>query len=95
MKCFIFKGYLRYKTATYQNMSSEARIKNFFILYKNYVPFLRYSSFRIFNHRMIYRICDVTMSISTWDKIHLWIYLLNYNSRSHQIWPTDRYKQEQ
>ena len=26
-----FKGYLRYKTITSQNMSSEAQIKNFFI----------------------------------------------------------------
>ena len=26
-----FKGYLRYKTITFQNVSSEAQVKNFFI----------------------------------------------------------------
>ena len=30
----LIKGYLRYKTITSQNMSSEAQIKNFFILQK-------------------------------------------------------------
>ena len=30
-KTFIFKGYLRYKTITSQNVSSEAQVKNFFI----------------------------------------------------------------
>ena len=47
------KGYLRYKTITSQNVSSEAQVKVFFISYKSYVPFSRYSSFCIFNHRMI------------------------------------------
>ena len=65
MHTITLKSYLRYKTTTFQNVSSEAQIKNFFISKKNYVPFLRYSSFYIFNHPMIYRICDVTMSIST------------------------------
>ena len=89
----IFKGYLCYKTITSQNVSSEAQIKNFFISLKNYVPFSRYSSFSIFNHAIIYQICDITMSISTWDKVHVWMYLLNHNSSSHQTWPIDRYKQ--
>ena len=66
MHTIMLKSYLRYKTITFQNVSSEAQIKNFFISKKNYVPFLRYSSFYIFNHPMIYRICDVTMNISTW-----------------------------
>ena len=66
----VLKGYLCYKTITSQNVSSEAQIKNFFISQKNYVPFLRYSNFCIFNHPMIYRICDVMMSISTQDKVH-------------------------
>ena len=66
MHTIMLKSYLRYKTTTFQNVSSEAQIKNFFNSKKNYVPFLRYSSFYIFNHPMIYRICDVTMSISTW-----------------------------
>ena len=59
------KGYLRYKTITSQNVSSEAKIKHFFISQKNYVLSSRYSSFCIFNHPMIYQICDVAMSIST------------------------------
>ena len=43
---------------------------------------------------MIYQICDAMMSISTWDKVHFWVYLLN-NNLSHQTWPVDRYKQGQ
>ena len=89
------KGYLRYKTTTSQNVPSEAQIRNFFISKKNYVPFSRYSSFRIFNHPMIYQIREVTMTISTWDNLHFWIYLLNHNSWSHQTWSVDRYKQWQ
>ena len=58
------KGYLSYKTVTSQNVSSGTQIKNFFISQKNYVPLSRYSCFRIFNHLMIYRIGEVTTSIS-------------------------------
>ena len=50
-------------------------------------------SFYIFNYPMIYQICDVMMSISKWDRVHFWIYLLNHNSLSHQTWSIDRYKQ--
>ena len=67
------KGYLCYKMITSQNVPPIAQIKNFFISYKNYVPFSRYSNFCIFNHPMIYQISDVTMSISTWGKLHFWI----------------------
>ena len=35
------------------------------------------------------------MSISTLDKVHFWLYLLNHNSLSHQTWPIYRYKQGQ
>ena len=45
------KGYLRYKTITSQNVSSETQVKNFFC----YVLFSRYSSFCIFNHPLIYQ----------------------------------------
>ena len=77
---YIFvKGYLRYKTITFQNVSFEAQIKNFFLSEKNYVPFSRYSSFCIFEYPMIYQICDM-MSISAWDKVYILIYLLNHNS---------------
>ena len=48
-----FKGYLRCKTITSQNVSSEAQIKNFFILWKSYVPFSSYPGFCVFNHPMI------------------------------------------
>ena len=41
---------------------------------------------------MIYQICDVTMSISASDKVHLWVYLLNQKLLTHQtfwmIWRT-------
>ena len=66
----IFKGYLRYKTITSKNVSSEAQVKNFFISQKSYVPFSSYSSFCIFNHPMIFQICDVMMSISIGDRVH-------------------------
>ena len=38
---------------------------------------------------MIYKICDVMMSISTWDRVHFWIYLLNHNSWTLKktLWP--------
>ena len=80
---------------TSENVPPKAQIKNFFILYKNYVPFSRYSSFCIFNYPMIYQISDVMVSISTWGKVHFWVYILNHKSWSHQIWPVDRYKQGQ
>ena len=57
----ILKGYLRYKTITSQNVSSWAQ--------KSYVLLSRYSSFCIFSRPMIYQICDVMMSISTWDGV--------------------------
>ena len=47
------KGYLQYKMITPQNVLSLAQLKNFFILWKNYVPFLRYSSFCVFSHPVI------------------------------------------
>ena len=65
---YLLKGYLRYKTITSQNVPSGAQIKNFFISQKNYVPFSRYSNFLIFNHPMIYQICDIRMSIQAWQE---------------------------
>ena len=46
-----------------------------------------------FNHHMFYQICDVMMSLNTWNRLHFLIHLLNQNSLSHQTWPIDRYKQ--
>ena len=60
-----------------------------------FVPFSRYSSFCIFNDSMFYQIRDAMISISTWDRVLFWIYLLNNNSLSHQTWPIDRSKQGQ
>ena len=76
-------------------MLFEVQVKNLFILWKSYAPFARYSSFRIFNHLMIYQIWEVMMSISTWDRMHFSIYLLNHNLLSHHTWPTDRYNEWQ
>ena len=71
------------------------RLRFFFISEKSYVPFTRYSSFSIFNRPMSNHICDVMMSISTWDRVHFGIYLLNHNSLDQQIRSIDRNRQEQ
>ena len=89
------KGRLRYKTIIFQNVPSEAQVKNFFVLWENYVLFSRYSSFCIFNHPMFYQLCDVMMSISTWEMVYFSIYLLNQNSLTQQTWAIDRCKQGQ
>ena len=34
---------------------------------------------------MIYQICDVMMSMSTWEKVHFLMYLLNHNLRSPNL----------
>ena len=86
------KGYLCYKTIIYQNVSSESQVKNFFISWKSFVPFSIYSSFCNFKHPMIYQIYDVMMSISTSDRVHFLIHLLNHNSLSHQTWQINTYK---
>ena len=58
------KGYLHYKTITSQNVSLEAQVKTFYFV-ENLCSVLKiFLSFHIFNHHMIYHICDVTMSIS-------------------------------
>ena len=75
-------GYLCHKTITPKNVPSEAQVKNFFVSQKSYVLLSRYSSLCIFNNPKIYRGCIwySWMSISTWDSVHSWIYLLNHNS---------------
>ena len=76
---------------TSQNVPSEAQVKSFFCFINK---FSRYVSFCIFNHPMIYQICDVMANIIM-DRVHFWIYLLNHNSLTHQTWLIDRYKQGQ
>ena len=43
------KDCVRYKMITSQNKSFETQAQIFFILQESYIPFLRYSSFAIFN----------------------------------------------
>ena len=43
-----------------------------------------------FNHPIIYQKCDAMMNISTQDRVHFYIYLLNHNSLRHQTWLNDR-----
>ena len=64
-KCFLFKGYLRYRTLSSESVPSEAQVNNFFISQKSHVPFLRYSIFQICNYIMNFQIYDVSMSIDT------------------------------
>ena len=92
LEVHIIKVYFRCKTITSQNVPSETQFNNFFVSQSNYVPFSRYSSFCIFTHLMIYQIYDVMISISTWKRVHFWIYL---NSLTHQSLSIDRYKQGQ
>ena len=66
-----------------------------FVWYHREVMFSRVSSFCIFTHPMIYQICDVMMSLSTWERVHFWIYLLNHDSLSHQTWSIVKFKQGQ
>ena len=75
---------------TSQNVVFETQVKRFFVSQKSYVPFSRYSSFCIFDHPIIYQICDVMMSISTWDRMHSNI---SFEPQlTHQTWSIDRYK---
>ena len=69
---------------------SEALLKTF-LFRRKAAPFSGYF-FYIFNHPMIYQICDVMMSISTRERVHLWIYVLNNKSLSHQILPINIFK---
>ena len=58
------------------------------------VLFLRYLIFCIINHPKNFQICNVMMSISTWEGT-FWISLLYHNSLDHKIRPTNRFNQEQ
>ena len=91
----MFKVYLCYKLITSQNVWSVPQVKNFVYFLEKFCSILNIFKFLYFNHGMNYQICDVMMSISTWYRLHFWIYLLNHNSLSHQTWPNDRNKQGQ
>ena len=70
------------------HMRSMLRI--FSVIVKSYFTFSRYLSFYIFNNPMIYQICEIMISISTWDRVQFGINLLNHNSLSHQTLPINR-----
>ena len=59
------KGYLRYKTITSQNVSSEGHVKNLFYFIEKLSFVLKIFKFFIFKYPMIYQMCDVMISIST------------------------------
>ena len=75
------KGYLRYKMITSQNVLFEVQVKKFFYFVEKLCSVLEIFKFCVFNHPLIYEICDVMMNISsTWDRMHFWIYLLSHSS---------------
>ena len=55
---------------------------------------LRFQDDQVFVFRTIPLFTQsIIMSMSAWDRVQFWIYLLNHNSLSHQTWPIDTYKQ--
>ena len=91
----LIKGYFRYKMITSENVSSQAQVQNFFYFTEKLCPVLKIFKFLYFQPPLIYQICDFVMNISTWGRVHFWIYLFNHNSLSNQTWPIDRYKRGQ
>ena len=89
----ILKGYCCYKMIISQNLSSQAQVKNF-LFHRKVMYHSQDNQVLYFKHPMIcYIYCEVMMSIiSTWDRVHFWVHLLNRNSLSHQTWPISRYK---
>ena len=90
---YFFNFFQTFLTSSLKVISATK--KNFFLSWESYVLFSRYLRFCIFNHLMIYQICDIMMNIIIWDRMHFWLYILNHNSLSNQIWPIDRCKQGQ
>ena len=58
------KGYLRYKMITSQNVLFEVQVKKFFYFVEKLCSVLEIFKFCVFNHPLIYKICDVMMNIS-------------------------------
>ena len=73
---------------TSEIVSSESPVKNF-LFCREVMSVLKIFSFLHFNHLMIYQICDVMKSISTWDKVHFRKYFLSHSWLSHQTWSID------
>ena len=55
---------------TSENLAFEAQIKNFFISWKNNVPFLKYSNFYTLNHFINLKNYDVMIKISTQSRVY-------------------------
>ena len=58
---------------------------NFFIWWKN-VSFSRYRDFYVFVKFTNFKICDVTISIATYWRLHLCFFLLNPKYYRNEIW---------
>ena len=80
---------LRHKTIASQNAPSEVLIKKcFYFPEKSHVSFLRFSIFCILKNLMNFQICDVIMSVSTWENVHFWINIWNHSLLGKGIRPT-------
>ena len=82
------KGYLRYKTITSQNVSSDSQVKK--VMFHSQV-------IQVF---VFLTIPWFTKSVTSWwvlvyETMGIFEYLLNHNSWSHQTWSVDRCKQGQ
>ena len=76
------------KNLTLENIAS---IEEFFISWKIYALFSRYSMFCISNHSINCKVSDAMTSICTWERVHFVTYLLYHKSLGHETWPTSRY----
>ena len=59
---------------------------NFFIWNKNNVSFSKYLDFCVFVKSRNFEICDVIISIATYRKLHLYLFILNPKSYQNEIW---------
>ena len=57
----------------------------FFIWRKNHVPFLRYLDFYAFVKSIDIKICDATIGITTWSKLHLRWFFFNPKYYQNEI----------
>ena len=78
------------KNVISENIVSDVPLKNFFISWKSYPSFSRYSMFCISNHSAICNICDAMTSTSTLERIHFVTCLLYHKSSGHKTLPTSR-----
>ena len=77
------------KKFNFRKYSLDWRI--FFILWKSYVLFSRYSMFCISNNSINSKVSDAMTSTCTWERVHFVTYLLYHKSLGHEPWATSRY----